>query len=217
MRLSEKTIELNLCAQLRVAFGGNIFWFGLTQKQEARAGFDACTRLGGRLFLFQFKASNWTIRSGDRRFLCPHDQLDALRTRVGMVMRSVFYVFPLCGTTREAQRAGGDLLPTTWLLDVAALASLPPPTTSKGALRKNGKHYVDVSPGRAIIHSDPVKASLENAGDYFRKGMPGGDGLQHHLKRNPPKELFELTRHFSGVAAGAVVLPSPNPVRPFTF
>lgn len=59
MRLSEKTLELNICAQATKYVGAqtNLLWFGLTQKQEACAGFDACTRLGGRLLVFQFKAS----------------------------------------------------------------------------------------------------------------------------------------------------------------
>ena len=44
MRIAEKTIELNFCAQLTARCRG-LLWFGLTQKQEAAAGFDACTRL----------------------------------------------------------------------------------------------------------------------------------------------------------------------------
>ena len=74
MRLSEKTIELTFCSQYGRSCGFDMIWFGLTQKQEARAGFDACTRLGGRLILLQFKASNYVLRNGYRRFIFKHNQ-----------------------------------------------------------------------------------------------------------------------------------------------
>jgi hypothetical protein len=62
MRLAEKTLELTLCHQIGATLfpwppwpprgGPQRIWFGLTQKQEAEAGFDAATRLhGGRLLL----------------------------------------------------------------------------------------------------------------------------------------------------------------------
>jgi hypothetical protein len=35
MRLSEKTLELNICAQISSLWHGDVIWFGLTQKQEA--------------------------------------------------------------------------------------------------------------------------------------------------------------------------------------
>ena len=37
MRLPEKTLELNFCAQFSEAFAGEVIWFGLSQRQEARA------------------------------------------------------------------------------------------------------------------------------------------------------------------------------------
>ena len=54
MRISEKTIELNFCAQATFLCGLGLKWFGLTQRQEAKAGFDACGKLGGRLLILQF-------------------------------------------------------------------------------------------------------------------------------------------------------------------
>src|ERR1700686_3423585 len=79
MKLAEKTLELTLCHQL----GATLFpwpawpaphgvpqpiWFGLTQKQEAAAGFDAVTRLhGDRLLLLQFKAGR-KLKNGSVRF-----------------------------------------------------------------------------------------------------------------------------------------------------
>lgn len=55
-RVSEKPIELNFARQLGAWFPG-AFWFGLTQAQEAKNGYDAAFDLRGTLFLFQYKVS----------------------------------------------------------------------------------------------------------------------------------------------------------------
>src|SRR5262245_19171201 len=106
MRVAEKTIELNFCAQASSAiFGKRAIWFGLTQKQEAKYGFDACTKAAGRLFIFQFKASNTMQKSTKaRRFLASHAQMQKLQKQCKR-KRSVFYVFPMVGTTLELVKA----------------------------------------------------------------------------------------------------------------
>src|SRR6266700_124976 len=153
MRLSEKTIELNFCAQLTAGTPTPVLWFGLTQRQEAAAGFDAATRFHGRVLLFQFKASDYILRSGYRRFYLSHHQMKALQTRAKGRMRSVFYAFPFLGTTVEL--ASNPLLLTqTGLLDVSTLPSIGPPTTSVGSPRKNELHYADVRPWAATLHSE---------------------------------------------------------------
>src|SRR4030066_1960134 len=117
MKLSEKTLELNICAQFSAHLKGtaNIFWFGLTQKQEAKAGFDACVKLHGRLLIFQFKASNKHLRNtGDRKFLAPHYQLSALHSRAEHTARSVFYALPLVGNTAEMKKEPHKLPQSSW-------------------------------------------------------------------------------------------------------
>lgn len=147
MRLSEKTIELNFCAQTAAAYGGGVFWFGLTQRQEARAGFDVATRVGGRLLLLQFKASNRMSPWGGRRFLLHHDQLEDLRMRANpSKMRSVFYVFPDLGDTSDLTAGHVDLLSRSWLLDVATLPPIAEPTRPDGKPRKNQMHYAGRQP-----------------------------------------------------------------------
>src|SRR5439155_24483924 len=143
MRLSEKTIELNFCAQVTASAPTPIFWFGLTQKQEAAAGFDAAMKMGGRLLLFQFKASDSVLKSADRRFHLSHHQLAALQKRAARRPRSVFYAFPLIGNTVELSKAP-SLLPNVGLLDVATLPAINPPTTRYGTPRRNQVHYADV-------------------------------------------------------------------------
>lgn len=182
MRLSEKTLEINICSQLQwypLPFAlpssypfpwPRLFWFGLTQAQEARAGFDTYTKIGGRLFILQFKASQHVLRSGARRFHAPHDQFAALQKHLGHRKRSVYYVLPNIGTTSEIAKSR-FLLPSTWLLDVADIPSLAPPTTTKGILRKSRMHYVDLFVGsgtpKAIIRSEAVPVPLHSSEAIF--------------------------------------------------
>jgi hypothetical protein len=188
MRLSEKTIELNICAQINQNLQRQVLWFGLTQAQEAISGFDAATRLNGRLILFQFKASNITmVRTGARRFFLEHHQLQALINRVRGYRRSVFYVFPLIGDTHELQRMGGDFYNNTWLLDVANLPNpFPPPTANTIPVRPraNGYHYADVLPPIVTIHSDPVKSKIESLKNVVESNFAGADGLNSLLFNN---------------------------------
>ena len=176
MRLSEKTLELSICAQLTAYTSRRLIWFGLTQKQEARAGFDACTRLNGRLLILQFKASDHVLQSGARRFHLPHDQLTSLTARWQGWTRSVYYVFPLVGNTKELA-ANSDLIAQTRLLDVGKLPRFPEPTTRGGNPRKNRIHYADVLGGAATIHSDPVTVQTVGAAEVARSDFAGADGL----------------------------------------
>lgn len=205
MRLSEKTLELNICAQMSARLNPhqNLLWFGLTQKQEARAGFDACAKLRGRLLVFQFKASNHVLMSGKRRFLAPHHQFVALKAISGSSARSVFYAFPMIGNTLEVKK-NPDLLQQTWLLDLAIAPSLSPPTTTSGSPRKNGCHNVYVSPGKVEIHSDPVQATLINASDLASSGFRGTEGLQSEVE-NYFDSFWEQSRTFSRGAKGLVL------------
>jgi hypothetical protein len=189
MRVAEKSVELNLCAGVRALYGPSI-WFGLTQRQEARAGFDLATRLGGRLLLCQVKASDQVLRSGARRFVAEHDQMQRLRDRVRRT-RSIFYLFPAVGRTTEI--CGPDCFSScSRLLDVAQLpARIPSPTTRAGTRRKNGCHYVDVLSNIATIHSDPFDVPLLTLDDLpaLDDGEPLGaplddnrEGLEEFLQ-----------------------------------
>ncbi|MBN8769516.1 MAG: hypothetical protein J0I01_16790 [Stenotrophomonas nitritireducens] len=205
MKLSEKTLELNICAQASQHVGPKqqLFWFGLTQKQEARAGFDACTKLGGRLLIFQFKASNRVLKSRKRVFLAPHDQLVALRTQVKGQVRSVFYAFPLVGNTAELKN-NPNLLSQTWLVDVATLSSVASPTKRDGTPRKNGCHNVYVSPGKAVFHSKPVDADAIDFSSLLQQGFPGADGLNWQFERSFDR-FWEFSKNFSSGARGLVL------------
>jgi hypothetical protein len=207
MRLSEKTIELNFCAQVTASAPTPILWFGLTQKQEAAAGFDAAIKMGGRLLLFQFKASDHVLKSRDRRFHLSHHQLAALQKRAAKRPRSVFYAFPLIGNTVELSK-DPSLLAQVGLLDVATLPVISPPTTGAGTPRKNQVHYADVRRWSVTIYSDPVESRLESAIELAAGGFRGSDGVALSDERvGQFDDFWRFRRGLGGTAAAAILLP----------
>jgi hypothetical protein len=203
MRLSEKTIELTFCHQYGSLISPDLVWFGLTQAQESKAGFDACTRIGGRLLLLQFKASAFTLGNGRRRFYAEHDQMVALRNRC-VTQRGIFYVFPLIGTTQEIA-ISPNILSNTWFLDVADLPNpIPPPVKRDGTVRKNGVHYVDVQPYEARIWSQPFPARLYDSQKLAylirdKSSTPIG------LSVRDEREFIELRSLFKRNAIAAII------------
>lgn len=157
-----------------------ILWFGLTQKQEARWGFDACIKLGGFAFLFQFKISN-QFNGGARRFSAPHDQMLNLIDLCGRARRSVYYVLPDFGTTAELGKLG-SVLDRTWFLDVASIPTpVPTPTKKDGTPRADGRHFIDINtsacPASAVIHSEPITVKLSSFEEAIQSQFTEGRGL----------------------------------------
>ena len=190
MRLAEKTVELNWCAQLGPFLKRRLVWFGLTQAQEFEAGFDAYTRLGGALLVLQFKASNYVLRSGLRRFYAQHHQLDALRSLGRRRVNSVYYVFPSLGNTKELS-ANPDLIAQSQLLNASSIPlSVGVPTTRSGAPRKSAVHYVDVGRGVATVHSEPTNVGLVSAQYLLEAEGASGAGED----AGPSKSAFNEDR-----------------------
>jgi hypothetical protein len=211
-RLSEKTLELNFASQLNHACGGRLLWFGLTQKQEAEQGFDIATRIGKGLFIVQMKASMHVLQSGERQFKAAHDQLENLRklTLKGgghIPSGCIYYAFPVIGTSAELSNHQ-DVLANTWLCDVADIPALGVPTTSSGSLRKDGNHYVKVTPGAAPLdsskpgiatfHSDPVDVEVITGEKFVRVISRPGDsgGLLEAMTHNQFRHFWKLCQHF---------------------
>jgi hypothetical protein len=184
VRISEKTVELNFCKGLPLVLGRDLFWFGLTQKQEAQAGFDACTKFGATLPLFQIKASRIVLKNGSRRFLAEHDQMQTLRNQV-KANRRVYYVLPVVGTTPEVCN-GLCFSHCSRYLDVSQLPATIPPPLAKGKtpaiIRKSNCHYIDMAKKLkvATIHSDPFTANLLSPDDLVR-------AMEIHSQRPSPK------------------------------
>lgn len=170
MRLSEKTLELSIIAQLteRLAIP-NALWLGLTQKEEKNWGFDAASELGGTLYILQFKASNTvmglrSIFAGQRRFKMPHAQLERLQVLAGSFPGAVSYALPHIGNTAELA-SNQNLVDQTWLLDVAQLPHPYPPPTS-------AIHYAFIAPPECEIRSVPVQAKLRPLVNLTRTPAP---------------------------------------------
>ena len=211
-RLSEKTLELNFASQLNHACGGKLLWFGLTQAQEAKQGFDIATRIGTGLFIVQMKASAHVLQSGERQFKAPHEQLENLRKLTvqggGAISNGcIYYAFPVIGTPTELS-SHHNVLTNTWLCDVADIPALGEPTTSSGSLRKDGNHYVKVSPGTAPLdssapgvatfHSVPKSVDVVNGVKFAyviaREGA--SRGLLETMTGNQFSRFWSLCQHF---------------------
>lgn len=227
-KLSEKTLEINFASQLNHYCGGDLLWFGLTQKQEAECGFDIATRIGSALFIVQMKASAHLLKSsGARKFKVPDEQLNQLRNIkvAGKVLpkHSVFYAFPVIGTVSELN-AYSDVVANTWLCDVADCGAVGAPTKTDGNLRKDECHYVNVSPGKppiaagqigeAIWHSEPVEVAATTALRFAEDlaGREAGRGLLSVLNDNSFEDFWHLCEVFHRKAFGIVQLKSsPQP------
>ncbi len=203
MRLSEKTIELTFCSQFSVQLGlRNIIWFGLTQAQERRFGFDACIQLNGRLLILQFKASNIIVhprrfRRPRRRFVLPHNQLERLQNLAGAFPRMVYYALPNIGTTLELLR-NRDIISQTFGLQVSRLPNPFPIPTNRTQI-----HYAYIDPPAYEIKSKPFEGKLIEA-----------IKLQSSLKGEPPnsKEFvnwcLENNFSFEGLRAYGILWKS---------
>ena len=211
MRLSEKTIELTFCHQAGRFFGSNMIWFGLTQEQEAKMGFDACTKLGGRLLIIQFKASAKVLKkTEERQFKAQHEQMKNLK-RICRGRRAIYYAFPSIGTTREIA-ANSDLLEQTGMLDVGDLPDpIPEPTRMDGkGLRKSGLHYVNVKSGVARICSDEFKVKVRKATSVFHgisTSLHQGEAvnIQYGLGIDGWQEFDSIRKNFTRNALGAII------------
>lgn len=219
-KLSEKTLELNFASQLNHRCGGKLLWFGLTQQQEAKAGYDIATRIGKSLFVVQMKASNHLLKSKERQFKVPHEQLESmLKLTLGglpLPSRSVFYAFPVLGKTKDLADYP-DVLGNTWLCDVAGLKTVTAPTTKTGRIRKDGCHYVNVLPGEppisksatsgmAVFHSEPVTVVTQR-GDAFASNLIEsrlGSGLLEVMNSNNFRDFWNLCELFHRKAFGVV-------------
>jgi hypothetical protein len=200
MRISEKTIELTFAAQCASFMSAPPIWFGLTQQQEARLGFDACTRMNGGLVLFQFKASsNGTNRL--RRYTASHDQLQHLQLLSrNFPSVSIYYVFPRIEDSTELA-SNPDLLSQCHLVDIGTLPDpFPPPTNIDGSMRKNFSHNVELNLATGVIrfHSEPVDAETFVAASYLKEMLRRIEPVSDNDKAN----IFAMVGAFSGASIG---------------
>lgn len=128
MKVSEKSLELNVGAELLMIFRcvcrmPRTYLRGLTQREESQEGVDFFAQLhpSVRLFAFQFKAP---LRGRERqpyKYKLKRDQHELLFNLAQMRPMSVFYVFPFFITEGKLQRYVPLLMRDTWFADVGTM------------------------------------------------------------------------------------------------
>jgi hypothetical protein len=125
MKVSEKSLELNVAAELLLWL--RYFWGmqktylrGLTQREESQEGVDFFVQLdpATRLFAYQFKAPKGKVDAVPYRYTLRKEQHELLFSLSQLAPSSVFYVLPFYVAPAKLQQKIPDLLEDTWFLDV---------------------------------------------------------------------------------------------------
>ena len=163
--ISEKTLELNVCAEMLQCIRswpgcGKALWVGLTQAEESREGIDERLRKGFSLML-QFKAPHPSSRENKLyRFTINERQHQAMETLASQYPEAVFYVFPLYSKWCKADLHAPDLAQDTWLLPVSSISFNPPTSLSPSLCRQpRVKVEYDGSQIKVTARSLTVKSS----------------------------------------------------------
>ena len=126
MKVSEKSLELNIGAELLALMRGSwgmpkAYLRGLTQKEEKQEGVDFFARLpsSARIFAFQFKAPKGTTESIPYKYTLVREQHQPPYQLSQAAPSGVFYVFPFYVTIPKLRQANAL---TKWL---GALRPLP--------------------------------------------------------------------------------------------
>ena len=177
--VSEKSLELNLCAELLQHIRSwpgcdGALWFGLTQAQERQEGIDARIRNTGPgvSIMLQFKAP-WATSLEDSlyKFSVNEQQHEAMEDLAGNNANAVYYVFPLFSTWSKADQHAPDLASDTWLVPVS---SIPLVTLTALSSPSTGLHRVDVKRANSLVtvtfHSPEVIGDAINARQLFSQG-----------------------------------------------
>ena len=210
MKVSEKSLELNLAAELLPLLRKRpgmrkAYLRGLTQEEENQEGVDFFVQLNpaSRLFAFQFKAPRGKTESTPYRYTLlryQHEPLVDLAKSPG----NVFYVFPFYVTTTKLQKDVPKLANDTWIAD---LNSMPTASVFGSSYKsrtikcKSGKAEInpeyelqrlsEVSGTESQGIAAPTFAQWYEQHLVFRekRGRPTnrsrGDDLHERLRRNP--------------------------------
>ena len=122
---------------------------------------------------------------------------------------SIFYAFPLIGTTDELYNQP-NIPEVTWLLDVYDL-----PLNFPAPARKSGLHYIDVSSDlkKVAIHSPTIEVNLINAVSLAKAHIEEPRGERRHVENlfhyfePTDNDLTYITQTFTSPALGALLLP----------
>ncbi len=173
--VSEKSLELNVCAELLQLIRSwprcqGALWFGLTQRQEREYGIDEMIRNVGQGYalMLQFK-SPWVTSQVDDlyKFSVNEQQHKALEELACKHPNDVLYIFPLYSTWTKAQGHAPDLCQDTWVLPVSSISTAELKTEHSST----GRHRVELervqNQVNVTFHSPEVTGSAQNAKEFF--------------------------------------------------
>jgi hypothetical protein len=194
MKVSEKSLELNLAAELLASLRKRpgmrkAYLRGLTQEEENQEGVDFFVQLNpaNRLFAFQFKAPRGKTDSTPYRYTLlryQHEPLVDLATSPG----NVFYVFPFYVTTTKLQRDVPKLANDTWMLDVNAM-----PTASVfGSGYKS--RTIKCTSGKAEINFEYKLQRLSEVSGIESQGVPAQTFAQWYERNLVFRDRFREER-----------------------
>lgn len=163
VRVSEKTLELNIAAELlawiRTQPGcSKAFWIGMKQWQEAVNSIDELISNVPKGFhlALQFKAPKPSPPNGHPFSFTINDRQHANLVKLSNSRpRAVHYVLPHLNTFGALRKNGGSLLSRTVLLSVHGISGLAKATN------KRGTHTIQSTPPSMLIRSDPMSVSVE--------------------------------------------------------
>ncbi len=165
LRVSEKTLELNICAEIlasiRLLSGcSGAFWIGMKQQQEARNGIDELIQNvpNGMHLALQFKAPRSEPRDQlPYRYTINDRQNNNLLRLANRRPNAVYYIFPHYNTFTKMRSDSPTLVGDTWTLRINDLSGLPISSNSQGT------HTVATTPPNVHIYSEPQKYSINKA------------------------------------------------------
>ena len=165
-QVSEKSLELNLCAELiqciraRKGCEGAV-WFGMTQQQERRTGLDeAAVNAPGHSLMLQFKSPKATSSYDHHyKFSINRRQHVALERLVAGNPKAAYYVFPLYSKWTKVLDHSPNLIKDTWLVPVSCISlnSSPSQDSYQIELRRD-KGCIKLSGPNLNVNCGPINA-----------------------------------------------------------
>lgn len=169
LRVSEKTLELNICAEILASIRSlpgcsGAFWIGMKQQQEARNGIDELIQNipNGMHLALQFKAPRSEPRDQiPYRFTINDRQNKNLLRLASRHPNAVYYLFPHYNTFTKMHSDSPILLRDTWALRVNDLMGLP------RSMNSQGTHTVETTPPNAYVHSELKKYDIHKVSELI--------------------------------------------------
>ncbi len=213
--VSEKSLELNLCAELiqciraRKGCEGAV-WFGMTQQQERRTGLDeTMINARGHSLMLQFKSPYATSTHDHYKFSINRRQHEALESLAIGNPKAAYYVFPLYSKWRKILDHSPNLTKDTWLVPVSCISLNSPPSQNSYQidLRRNGRKIKLLGPNLQV-KCDAINARSYCVDVQDQSLNPREVGVRSEKLKEEIEKWQDARLRFRGL--NAVCLPRPT-------